>query len=283
VKAPEVLKPPEPKASKLFAVNLRKEQALQARRTELAAKEAEVSKKYAELEAWNASRASAKVNPIKALEAMGLTYEQVTNFMLNGGVPSADVTLDLVQKKLDDFTASQNAERSKAQEAEKARLAAEDARVENEYVENVNKFISSNAEKYELINTFGQSQMVIDVIKANWEQHKRLLNETEAADLVESHLLEQIESATHTKKWQARVAPVTPAPVASKPEAPPEASSRMQRALAVLGGTTSATDTKEPVKTLSNGLTSSVGMAHQSLTPAQRRERAIARLSGKNL
>lgn len=255
-----------PKDGTRFAAMAKKEQRLRLRQEELKKTDAELQTKLAEVKKFEQLRQAAKSNPLAVMEELGLTYDELTNFVINGAQP-----VNEVKAELERFKAEQVEDKRKSVEAEKARIDAEDKEVIQAFNQEVTEFVKQAGEKFELVNHFGQHQLVIDVIEENYKQNGRVINKEEAADIVEEYLLGEVEKATKTKKWLARQQPV---PAVKQPV---EVDERKQRALRALEGTQPAPIEKP--RTLTNDLsTTQPGTA--KLTPQQRRERALARLNG---
>src|SRR5271166_1356124 len=76
-----------------FAALAKKERAIQKQL-------AEVKQREAKAKEWETLKASAASNPLKALEVLGISYEQLTNYILNGQKPTADLQVKQVQDEL---------------------------------------------------------------------------------------------------------------------------------------------------------------------------------------
>lgn len=255
--------PKEELASSKFAALARREKAAQIRVQEakeleakIAAREAAIAEKEARLEAFEAKRKGAKLNPKAFLDESGLTYQEITEYFLNDEKPTVSAETASIREEMNAWKKEQEDRETKAAEdaAQAAREAA-DAQIAA-YKVRLTEFVTTNADDYELINLHEQHDLVFETIQTHFEQSKKVLSNKEAADLVEKYLEEQIEKSVSTKKMQSRFG--------KKEEPTPERD-------APKGSST----------TLTNTLTSSA--APSMLSPKlenDRMARALARLNG---
>lgn len=244
--------PKVPKESARFAQLAKKEKQLQADRTELKHVEAELNEKYAQYERFENAKRQAKLNPLAALEALGITYDQLTDFVINDNRPTPDAHVQALKDELDGFKRQQEDERKQAKEAAEKQQLADAERNEQMYFARCDGFVKKNADTYELINANEAFELVHEVVRARFDATGQVLSEKEAADLVETYLEEAVMKNTATKKFQAKVSATLKAPPQSKQSsktlnnslspttaslasATKSESDRMARALAALG------------------------------------------------
>jgi len=195
-----------------FAVLSKREMALQRAARELKAQEAEYRKAAAQLEEINQVRAMAKQDPIAFLEKFGgLTYEEVTQFLLNDRKPTpaleAKAVRDEVQRLREEL---EERERSRQEAAERRALEEQERRQEEteqtirQWKEELSGFVKQQKDDYELINLYGEYDLVADTVEAYHQRTGKVLTNKEAADVVEAHLAEAAEKAIASKKLSAR-------------------------------------------------------------------------------
>lgn len=219
----ETPKPSEQDATaKRFAALSRKEREIVQQQQQLKTREAELAKQADALRAWEQARNVAKSNPLEALKALGITYEDVTAHVLAAEQSGTVDVKALVKEELSAFEQKQQEERERAERAAQERAAAEAAQVIESFKAGLGEFIEANAEKYELTAAYGQSSLVYEVIETHFQSSGKVLSNDEAAELVERYLEEQAEKALQTRKLQTRLAPAPSAPSApSSVSAPP--------------------------------------------------------------
>ncbi len=210
----------------------------------------DIQSKYAEYEK---AKKNAKDDPIAYLEASGLTYQELTERILEGK-PKKDPALreleerlaKVEQEKLDAI------ENSKKSEEEKQRT---------EYKLKQKEHIKAAGEKYELINSLDKYDLVFDTQVEYFHQNNKTLSHDEAADLVEKYLDTEIDKFKGVKKIKSKFEQKLEAALEAKIE---DKKPSVQ--------TTSA---KEPNKTLTN----TMSMNQTSSGPGKllSREESLAR------
>lgn len=183
--------------------------------------------KLAEREAAIAAR-EAKIKQSESLwetdvlaaikERTGMDYNALTVAYLDGkgGIPQETDPAKIAKKTIDDFKKEQAQAKTDADEA--AKKAADEATAKRKadldaaweaYNGEVNEFIESNKETYELINTYSQQGLIAETVDAFYQKNKRVLSVKEASDMVESYLESEAEKALNTKKISGKVTRTT--------------------------------------------------------------------------
>lgn len=231
-----------------FAILAKQERALRQREAQLkagAAKQAE----------WEKARQEATTNPLKALEALGLSYEQITQFMLNGSKPTPELELQSVKQEMAAFRKEQEDKAIALKAEQESKAKAEYQTTLSEFNSEVDNFIKTHADTYELTNLYEGQSIVSATIEQHFANTKKILSIEEASNLVEKYFEEQVQAATKSKKFQAKQTP--------KEEGQPR---REQAA-------------KSSAPTLSNELTSSAPSMLPAKTENDRMQRAMAALT----
>lgn len=185
-----------------FAALAREEQRVRAERQALKAEKEALGRHQTLLDA----AAKASENPIALLQAAGLTYEQVTDWILkNQQEPTAEDRVALLEQR--------EAERVKAAKDAEEKAASDRATQQIEtFKGHLAKAITDAGEKYELINAEGAHEAVWEVIEGRFNETGKLMPWNEAADLVEAHLEERAKKLLAAKKLQPKQdAPAAPA------------------------------------------------------------------------
>lgn len=246
----EAVKPAEPKKEEAtkapgadrFAALAKKERAIQQQATALKEREAK-------LEAFENIQRTATENPLKALEILGISYTQITDFILNDQKPTADLQVTSVRQEME----AMRKERALEKEATKKAQEDEHSRTLKQFHAEVDNFIATNAEQYELTALYKGAEIVQATIEQHFALTQKVLSIKEAADLVEAYFEDQVRAASSAKKFQAKQAPETPG----------QPKKEMER-------------TKAP--TLNNGMVSSAPSLLPAKTEADRINRALAAL-----
>lgn len=236
---------PQPKPIDLgkgFAALAREEQRIRGERQALKAEQQAIAQHRAVLDAI----AKAKENPLAALQATGLTYEQLTEWILqNQQEPTEADRLAALEKR-----EQERQERAKADE-EKAKQDVAAKQIET-FKGNLTKAITDAGEKYELINAEGAHEAVWEVIEGNFEKTGQVMAWADAADLVEKHLEERAKKLLAAKKLQPKTeqkqdAPAAPAKSESQKTGPESDQGSTERTLTNRSTTGSSSERPAPL------------------------------------
>lgn len=199
-------------ATNRFRQIAREEARLQAQRRELKAQQAEYEKLRAQVAEIEKARAEAKRDPIAFMEKHGLTYDDVTQFVINDKRPTPSLEVKEVRDELARAKAEiQEHFEREAEARERAEQEAEEARRESyaqtikEFKGDLGEFIKGKGEEYELINLWGEHELVYNTIEQYHARTGKILTMKEAADVVEAHLLDTATKAIATKKVSAKM------------------------------------------------------------------------------
>ena len=137
-----------------FSALAKKEKGILAKMDAYKSQESSVAAKTAELAAREARLAefeSLKSNPMKALEALGLDYNQITQYMLNNGEKPVDMQLKDVMSEVEHMKQAQKDSKIQAQKEQQEALEAQQAEVIESFKGEITSFLDSNKETYEMI------------------------------------------------------------------------------------------------------------------------------------
>ena len=181
----------------------RKFAALSRREKEIRAKEAEYDQRIADLEHQFSAKEPQKEpeipfdvqlrqNPLKALESVGLSYDKLTELALNDGKLTPEMQMKLMREELEtDY-------KSKFEDLENRLVKKEQSLEEQRYEDTktgfqheIESFVNSKGEEYELIRANEANDVVYDVIEEHYNETGKILDIEEAAEAVESYLEEE--------------------------------------------------------------------------------------------
>lgn len=213
--------PKEEEVSSKFAALAKKDKAISRRAQEMAAKEQAIKEREQKLQAENLKfeelRNKARMNPIDAMKELGLTYEQVTEFILNKEKPTADSKLEMLRQELEAFRNETKTERQKAEEQIKKHKAELDNQAVDSFKSSIEEFIHSAPEDYELLNQLDNKglinakELIFMGIQRVHRDHGRIPSIKEASDGVQAYLLQELESlidsVKHFKGKYSKAAP----------------------------------------------------------------------------
>jgi hypothetical protein len=228
----------------------RKFAALSKRERELQKREEEIKAKVAGYSSVDEYKKLAKTNVNKWLEESGVTFDEITEYYLNGA-ENKDPKIIEVEEKLS------NLEKQIREKEEKAAEADRKAAVAGYKAEQKAHVLSKSAE-YELIAATNSFDLVYDVTKEYYDKNNKVLSHDEAAKLVEDYLEREVDKVLKASKIKNKFS----AQAQSKTE------------------TSQKTDSaKEQIKTLNNSMTSASGSpSSKPLTREESLERAASLL-----
>jgi hypothetical protein len=142
-----------------------------------------------------------KRNPLKTLEELGFGYEKLTELALNDGKLPPEMQMKLMREELEsDYKKKFEALEEKLTAKELQEQEQKYDTVVNNFKNEIKELVTSDAEKYELINASDSQELVFDIISQHYEETNRILPIEEAAQAVEDHLVEEFGKYSNLKK-----------------------------------------------------------------------------------
>lgn len=256
--------PERPRADR-FAALARKEQDVFRKQQAVRQQQAEIARQAEEIRQFQMARQQALANPIEALRQLGLTYEDVTKFVLNDNQPTPELETAALRREIEAVKQQTQMDRERMVREQREAATREQQQIIAAFREEVSDYVSQHTDTYELTNLYGGATLVSDVIEEHYNEQVRsgvrnpkLLTIPEAAKQVEEYFESEVRKAQATKKFAATTQEV----------ASPKA------------GSAAAAPKMGP--TLSNDLGASVaGSPQRPRSDADRVAAAIARLEGR--
>lgn len=238
--APEATEATQP-MSPQFAALAKAKRAAQAKEAAIQAREQALAQQEADMKLALDKLTRLKANPMRVLEEEGITYDQLTESILNQNQINPDVAAlkQELQAMREEF-AQQQQQRDQVSREQALRMIRKDV-----------DSLVSQGDDFETVREAGYAPKVVELIERWYNETGDVLDTTQAASMVENELLEEAMRFAKLKKVQSRLAPATP----------PQQPAQQQ------------TGSKPILKTL----TSRTGAS----APMSARERAIAAFYGK--
>jgi hypothetical protein len=193
------------KEKQLRARVRQQEEALKAKEAAITAKEAELKAKESEYSSKYISKDRLTQDTINALAEAGLTYDQITELMLNQ--PDVNKAQQLAyEKKLEaklkeiEDKQLELQKKSESQQTEAYRQAV--AQIKSD-----TKRLVDSSEEFETVRETNSVDDVVELIERTFQKDGILLTVEEAAKQVEEYLVEEAFKLTKLKKIQQRLAP----------------------------------------------------------------------------
>ena len=197
-----------------------------------------------------------KQDPLRVLTEAGLSYDDLTNQILNQGTTDPRVMshIERLEAKIAEWETKDQSRQKSAEESQQAQYQAAVKQIEVEA-----KSLINNDPAYETIKAADAMNDVVELITETYNKDGILLSVEEAAQQVEEYLVEEAMKLAKLKKIQDRL----------KPAQASAAQSQTAQTSAVQKGQT------QPVRTLTNAISTPKKM--------NARERAIAAFKGDNV
>ena len=223
VEAPKEEGPPEPMAfrpkipqdtSKEFEELARRERAARETSEHSKALETQLAELRGEL---NASKglsqadlsAEARKNPLQFLEKFGLSYEDLTNTVLNNDKAPPDIQL---RNDVQDLRKELRELKKERENEASARKEQSETDQYNKFIDDINQFVDNNSDDFELIRLQSAQQLVGDVIKESYRATNQIMPYKDACQVVEDHLEKQVRNSMRSRKFTTEAPPPEPAP-----------------------------------------------------------------------
>ena len=163
-----------------------------------------------------------KANPMETLSELGLDYETLTNLTLNDGKLTTDMQMKLMKEDMESSYSKKFEElQNRLDEKEKAEEESKYQQTIDNYMGEINQFVESNNEEYELIQANNASELVYNVVEEHYNDTGRVLETKEAADAVEAYLMEEAQKLFKVKKLsKLQEAVETPEPQIQRQSSP---------------------------------------------------------------
>lgn len=205
-----------------FAALSRKEKAIVLEQEKIKKERAELKAMQDDIAKWKAERDEfdklKKLNPLEAMKKLGFSYEGMTQIQMNEGQPTPDIQIGAVKSELEEYKKAQEAKEAQAKLETEQRMKADADQAYSRWSTEVDEFITSNADTYELVVLNDSQALVKSVIEENFKSTGKILSHKEACDLTEKFLEDQVEKNKKAKKFNKAVeAPVIKPQDTAKP------------------------------------------------------------------
>lgn len=258
-------KPARSVSQSRFSQLARREAELNRERQRLREERAAVEEAARAAKQFEERKAKARLNPVEALKDLGLSYEDVSEFVVNDNKPTVSAEVQAIRDEIERLREEQRQEKELARQQAEASLQQEQESVIARFNEDAVTFVMSNPQKFEFTLANNATHYVPEIIEKHFLDTGELLTIDKAAEIVEAHYEEVAERVANSLKFKSKLS--KPAPVAQTAATQP--------------AITQVAPAKRPV-TLSNALTASASSATTTKRTDQDRIRAaIARLEGK--
>lgn len=199
-------KPGEEQVSPKLAVLMERERQAVNRERMAKAQEEKLRDRLKRIEEFDA----VKADPKKALDFLGLSYDQLTESILKDGQVPPSVEIQRLREELEEHKAQLKSQKDREAEDQKKRVGEAETRAVSEFKTEINEYLKSNEARYELISFEEANELVFEVIDEHYNRTidletgvGKVMSIAEAADKVEKHLEEKYIKAKEKNKVKA--------------------------------------------------------------------------------
>lgn len=199
-------------SAKIYAELARKEKALRAKeeswKTQLAEKEQGWLAKEQEYQQKYIPKDRLLQDTLGTLQEAGLSYEQLTQLVMNPPSQEALINMQL-QNKIKELESKLDSKFNSFEENQKAAQSKQYEQAVNQIRGQVKNLITTDADTFELINAHGEEaqEAVVKYIEDYYKENNQVLSVQDAAKEVEAYLLEESKKLFELKKLKSMLAP----------------------------------------------------------------------------
>lgn len=192
-------RPELPQESKEFAELARRERAAReiAEQNKLLSQQLEeVTKSRVDKEAI---KAEARQDPLGFIKKYGISYEDLTNTILNNEVPTQSIE---IRSEVEQLRAELDSIKKEKKAEAEAKKRAEQEKAYNNFIDEINDFVKTNSSDFELIELQNAQQLVGEVIRDNYAATGRAMSYEQGCRIVEEHLEKQVRNAMRSSRFK---------------------------------------------------------------------------------
>lgn len=195
----------------LRAKQQQQDQAIKAREAALVAREAQLTAKDQEYQSGYIPLSQLKNNPLGVLERAGITYDQLTEQLLNPAPknPQYEATISEMQAKIDTLMQKIDGNSKTYQDSQTAAYQSAVKQIEVD----AKSLVNSNPSEYEAIIKTNSILEIRKLIEETYNKDGILMSVEEAAQEVENYLMEEsYNTISRIDKLKKRLAQASAAP-----------------------------------------------------------------------
>lgn len=198
--------PASAQVSPKLEIIIKREQALRQQAESLKAKESEIQTALQRIKDFDEAKGG---NSKKALELLGLNYDQLTQSLLKDGEIPPDVEIKKVRDELEEFKRRQQLEKDKEAEEVKRQASLQEQKMITDFKSEIATYIKDNAARYELTAFEQADDLVFGVIDEHYSRTLdaetgigKVMPIAEACDKVEAHFEKKEQDRKKLSKLQ---------------------------------------------------------------------------------
>lgn len=198
--------PKEESISPKLAVLMERERQAVSRERMARAQEEKLKERLRKVEEFE----SVKTDPKKALDFLGLSYDQLTQSILKDGETPPSVEIQRLRDELDQYKNQLKQEKDLEVEKRKEHVLQAESKAVSDFKTEITDYLKNNTARYELIDFEGANDLVYDVIDEHYNRTidpntgvGKVMSITEASDKVEEHLEKKYLAAKDKNKVKA--------------------------------------------------------------------------------
>jgi hypothetical protein len=250
--------------SSKFAALSRREKQILERERKFKEQEQMHKEQLSKVQSWESKKSEFKKNPDLLFQELGISFDDIVNLKL-GIEPVAKESdpnekYTKLEKEMREELQKLKEERELEKKAKEQQAEAENAQILETFKNEIISKVSSQPDKYELINYQKDFDLVYDLIEEYYNLHGEVMEVDAAAEHVEKYLEDLVQGVTKLKKFSTKLAPKSESPQPEQ-EAPKKEAAKDQKP-----------------KTLSNSLNSSSSSFKSPVTDIEESKKRAASL-----
>lgn len=246
-----------PQDAMRIAASIRREKALQKKSKELELEREAIMRERAELQQWREASELSKTDKIAALKRIGISYEDVTNQILNNGaMPPETIALHTAEQTAREIIEKRLAEFEKKQSESLQKQQQDNYEQSIKQIDSEVKGLVDSSDKFSLVKESEAYHDVTEYIESEFHRIGIILPIEVAAEKVEQEIVEGILNLAKLDKIKSKLLPQEEEKIEAA--APPN----------------------PKTITLTNKTTATPPSVPKKRTEAERRQRAIDILNG---
>ena len=178
--------------------------ALTRREKSILRKQKEAEEKYGKVVEYEKAMAEARKNPVKFLESVGLSYQQITDFLLHDGKPTVESQLEELRLQYEEDKKRREQEKIELEESRKKEQEELYQQAVENHKKQIQSFLDTNRDDYELCALNDASDDIFDVMEEYYNTNGVMLSIDKAAEAVEKYLEQEAEKLFQAKKLAAK-------------------------------------------------------------------------------
>ena len=166
---------------------------LSERESELSSMAEELNTRLEKVSSMEEQFDALKADPVKLLESLGMTYDDVTNGYLDTLGDKTKTESEIILEKINSLESQVSSQAEGLQRRDEEATKLDQQEKYDSALREVTQFVGSNSEQYELVKRMDAADLVLNVVAEHYENTKEILDMATACQAVEEYYEEEAE------------------------------------------------------------------------------------------